>query len=990
MMKGSNKAATEHYDVIVVGAGWYGLVAARTFTELAPDAKVLIVDDGKTVGGVWSRERIYPGLHAQISYPLFEYSFYPMIDPDLSYDGFVSGKSIHEYLFNFARDHHLLARIRLGTRVINISRASSGGGWSLTVQNQYQVNCGKLIYATGANSSPAVPHWPSVGFEKPVLHSLETKNHLEFIQDLVERATVVGRSKSAYDAVYQLLSTGKEVDWVMRDGPSGPFSIYPPTFLGLWHNADHISTRLASSFSPCIMNTSGFCYNFLQRSIAGRAVMWVYWRVNSVITDQYAGYSKSPEAEKLRPRPHGYGAFWGSGGIGLATQHDFWDVFHSGNVKIHQTEIESFSDNNVVNLKNGSALTTDVVICCTGFDKGFSAFSQELREELGLSYDINKPSKWTALDEKGEKMVDKMLPYLSKPHSLPSSSNRTTPRGGPTRHYRRLVVPELAARGDRSILFPGHVHSPFTPLVAEIQALWGVSWMLGLRDLPEQEEMEMEVAAFNAWTRKRYLEQGKKHAYFIYDYIPYIDILMRDLGLNPRRKTNLFSEMCVRYRPSDYRGLLDEYRRTLAPKSSARVGEKNADSNHRTCAMPQSPLLSSLFLLLSFLGILGLWIMAYFDGMTNRMETILTTLRMPDGRILRSTYTGIRIVDWQLTLLTSFYEVLSNNLTSGPRLLFLDLNFVVACTNLWVLIESRRGRGAGANSSWYLKWPVWAIVLWNANGAAIVQPIFFWLAHGTYQAKFLHDAEIPVNEAIALFAVTLPTMASPLLLFIPTWLGSTTCQHHGYIAMFQSSPLVVAATFFALSNALKPLAVPRSRTADDIKPRPASHKSSSSKRWILASLISVGTIAAAVHLITVLTALRSTNPDASWTRLFIPSLSRAGVRGFANLPPPEEAQDEYEALVENLHLFSQFDWWIVAASCVLFSHLLLSSASASQGIIARPERKDGDKCGRNHLTHDHTTAGKVWRNLVYLVVGSVLLGPGSAGSFALVVREMTL
>jgi hypothetical protein len=215
---------------------------------------------------------------------------------------------------------------------------------------------------------------------------------------------------------------------------------------------------------------------------------------------------------------HVYSVFWGSGGIGLATQHDFWDVFHSADVKIHQTEIKSLCDKDVVNLKNGSSLTTDVVIYCTGFDKGFSAFSQELQEELGLSYDSTTSSRWTTLDEQGEERVDELLPYLSKSPHVPPDSKTT--RGGPNRHYRRLVVPELAARGDRSILFPGHVHSPFTPLVAELQSLWGVSWMLGLRDLPKQEEMEMEAATFNAWARKRYLEQGKKHAYFIYDYLP--------------------------------------------------------------------------------------------------------------------------------------------------------------------------------------------------------------------------------------------------------------------------------------------------------------------------------------------------------------------------------------------------------------------------------------------------------------------------------------
>ncbi|EAT86504.1 hypothetical protein SNOG_06673 [Parastagonospora nodorum SN15] len=125
------------------------------------------------------------------------------------------------------------------------------------------------------------------------------------------------------------------------------------------------------------------------------------------------------------------------------------------------------------------------------------------------------------LDERAEKPVEELLPYLKTAPDQYSDTNGTGGADqGPNRHFRRLVVPELAARGDRSILFPGHIHSAFTPFTAELQALWRVSWMLGLRDLPPKEEMEFEAATFNAWTRKRYLEQCRKHSYFIYDYIP--------------------------------------------------------------------------------------------------------------------------------------------------------------------------------------------------------------------------------------------------------------------------------------------------------------------------------------------------------------------------------------------------------------------------------------------------------------------------------------
>ncbi|KAG5810253.1 hypothetical protein H9Q74_006582 [Fusarium xylarioides] len=87
--------------------------------------------------------------------------------------------------------------------------------------------------------------------------------------------------------------------------------------------------------------------------------------------------------------------------------------------------------------------------------------------------------------------------------------------------------------------------------------------MLGWRDLPPREEMEVEAANFNAWTRKRYLDQGKKHSYFIYDDIPYIDTLMKDPGLNLLRKSNAFKEWFVTYKPSDYKTILDEY---LSPR----------------------------------------------------------------------------------------------------------------------------------------------------------------------------------------------------------------------------------------------------------------------------------------------------------------------------------------------------------------------------------------------------------------------------------------
>ncbi|KAK8136725.1 hypothetical protein PG984_004665 [Apiospora sp. TS-2023a] len=560
----------EEFDVIVVGAdpGWNGLIAAYTYLQLAPETKLLIVDNGRTIGGTWSKEKIYPNLYAQINTPKFEFSMWPMEPKGISDDGYIPAKTVHDYLVSFAHEFRLAERTRLNTTVTKVDRAADGKKWALTVDDGCDLVCVKLIYATGPTSNIIMPKWPQETFARPIIHSQVMGEHLPQIAENCRRTTVVGAAKSAFDTVYMLVKAGQKVDWVMRDSPSGPLSLSAPTFIGLWSTVDHVSTRMAASFSPSIMNTSGFWYNFLQRSTPGLALTKLYWRVSTYLSSDHAQYDANDDMDKLRPQPREYGMFWGSGGIGIASAPDFWKVLHSGDVTVRKGEIDSFSHDNVVNLKDGHSFETDFVILCTGYDKGYLAFTPELREQCGLYYDLHdEKSRWAAIDARADAVVDQKLPFLKSQSPEPPACGWTSkPSHGPNRHYRRLIVPEMAARGDRSILFPGQIHSVFTSLTGEVQALWGAAYMLGYLDVPGQDEMELEAATFNAWTRKRYLEQGKKHAYFIYDYLSYIDTLIRDLGLKVGRKGTMFAEQFEPYKPQDYKGLIREYLDTREKK----------------------------------------------------------------------------------------------------------------------------------------------------------------------------------------------------------------------------------------------------------------------------------------------------------------------------------------------------------------------------------------------------------------------------------------
>ena len=219
--------------------------------------------------------------------------------------------------------------------------------------------------------------------------------------------------------------------------------------------------------------------------------------------------------------------FWCNSGLGLASVPDFWKVFHNGDCTVHRTNISSFTDGNHVNLRDGTVLETDCVILCTGWTHNLGTFKEELREQYGLPSKADHSIKWQKLDAQAKDRVNQLLSILANPPDtvVPSTERR------PWRLDRRLISPAMAAQGDRSLFSPGQIHSVYTPLVAEFQALWGVAWMLGRLQLPGQKQMEEEVSLWNAWTGKRYLEQGRKHAYSIYDYLAVCDRLCISYGL---------------------------------------------------------------------------------------------------------------------------------------------------------------------------------------------------------------------------------------------------------------------------------------------------------------------------------------------------------------------------------------------------------------------------------------------------------------------------
>ena len=566
--------------VIVIGTGWGGLAAAKTYLQVNPAIDLTILDDDTTVGGVWSAARLYPGLVANSPNGLYEFSDLSMVNASQAALKPVPGKQVQAYLHEYAEKNGLLGRIRFGSRVVKAERrgrdgggggGGGGGGWTVQTSRGDVLECDKLVVATGLYSKP---HWPEIprdeDFGGTVIHSksLGQEHQRLSSSDKVEDVVVVGACKSSVEAASIFLAAGKRVHWVIRPGPIGvPLIVVDPDMrpnLAVVNNS-----RAFSMWSPSIFATSGFWYRFLQsgRWFLGNFLCFCFWNLLSGVIMFTAGYGKSENGRKLKP--HDGNLFRLGSYISLVhTNTPFLGWLHSGkNITVYRASPNKLIKEGML-LDSGQVLKAEVIVYATGWRSSIDFFDDEEAAQLGIPIPLNQQDTeaeklWDGLESIADASVTHTLPRLAECPKGEMTDRET----GTTqfRMYRQVLSPRLLARQDRSIAFVGYVSNAQTAACSEILALWAVAWMEGLmpKALPTEAQMNGDVARVNAWMARRYGVRGRRDPEIVLEIQTFLDRLMEDLGLRVYRKANgVFGpllEWVVPYGPLDYKGMVEEF-----------------------------------------------------------------------------------------------------------------------------------------------------------------------------------------------------------------------------------------------------------------------------------------------------------------------------------------------------------------------------------------------------------------------------------------------
>lgn len=93
----------KHHRVIIVGAGFNGIIAAKTYLQVKPSADLLVIDNNSSLGGVWSKDRVYPGLVYELPSPLANFSDFDMVkELGIGLWEDITGTKLNEFLVSFS------------------------------------------------------------------------------------------------------------------------------------------------------------------------------------------------------------------------------------------------------------------------------------------------------------------------------------------------------------------------------------------------------------------------------------------------------------------------------------------------------------------------------------------------------------------------------------------------------------------------------------------------------------------------------------------------------------------------------------------------------------------------------------------------------------------------------------------------------------------------------------------------------------------------
>lgn len=346
--------SSEHFDVIVVGAGLSGIGAGYHLQTNCASKSYVILEGRTCIGGTWDLFR-YPGVRSDSDMYTLGYSFKPWTDPKAIADG----PAILEYVRETAREHGIDRKIRFQHRVVSASWSSAGARWTVQAERgpereAIRLTCNFLFMCSGYYRYDAGyrPDFPGEQrFAGRIVHPQKWTEDIDYAG---KRVVVIGSGATAVTLVPELAKQAAHVTMLQRS----------PTYVVSRPSEDPVAHRLRK---------------YLPEMLAYRIVRW-----KNVLRGMYIYRLCKRDPERIKKlivggvrmelgpdydvEKHFTPRYkpWDQR-VCLVPDSDMFKAIRAGRAAVVTDQIETFTEKGIA-LKGGETLEADLIVTATGLN----------------------------------------------------------------------------------------------------------------------------------------------------------------------------------------------------------------------------------------------------------------------------------------------------------------------------------------------------------------------------------------------------------------------------------------------------------------------------------------------------------------------------------------------------------------------------------------------------------------------------------------------